>query len=398
MKAVIIGAGRVACGFLAPRLLDSGYEVVVVGRRPESVSAINRGPYLIDVCHPEGSKSVVRVTGARAVAIWDLKRLHEALSGARLVFTAAGAPALPYLTGPLANALLRHLDDLPADGIDVISCENMPNAVALVRQAVAEISSAEEWTEVEANVRFRRAMVWRIVSDCRLTPDGLRLRGDDFERLDVEMPQDSPPLPPIVGAVPRTRMAEAIHEKLHVFNSGHAVAGYLGYLYGYEFIHDALQDEAIVETVITALKEASSWPERVDGDRGLTRMLRGYVSRYDNTALRDSTVRVAARPVQKLSAFERLVLPAWAALTFGRTPLALADSIAAALQFDHWQDSEAVRLQGHISDVGMAQALEDICGLRATDELTQIVLARLAAQEHQLARRRRTLFARAAAR
>jgi mannitol-1-phosphate 5-dehydrogenase len=388
MKAVVIGAGRVACGFLAPLLLESGYEVVLVGRRPELVAALNRGTYLIDICHPEGSTSVARVPGPRAISVWDLKRLDEALAGARLVFTAAGAPALPFVRGPLANGLLRHLDDLPAEGVDVISCENMPNAVALVRQALTDISSPREWEAMQDVVRFRRAMVWRIIADRRLTEDGIRLRADDVDRLDIEAPQDWPALPPIKGAIPRQRMAEAVHEKLHLFNSGHAVAGYLGYLHGFEYIHDALQDHTIAETVITALQEASSWPDGVDGDQDLRRLLRDYVCRYDNAALRDRTVRVAARPIQKLSAFERLVFPAWETLTFGRTPLALADTIAAALRFDYGQDSEAVQLQRQIREAGMTHTLEEVCGLRATDELTQIVLSRLAIQEPALSKTR----------
>jgi mannitol-1-phosphate 5-dehydrogenase len=362
------------------------------------VAALNRGTYLLDVCHPEGSTSIIEVSGVRAVAVWDLKRLHEALSGARLVFTAAGAPALGSVTAPLANGLLRNLANAPPDGVDVISCENMANAAALVRQAVEEVTRPGDLQAVEASIRFRRAMVWRIVSDRRLTAQGIRLRCDDFDRMDIESPRELPPLPPIVGAVPRLRMAEAIHEKLHVFNSGHAVAGYLGYLYGYEYVHDALQDDTIVKTVLQALQEASCWPERVDGERGHRRMLRGYLSRYNNPALRDRTVRVAARPVQKLSAFERLVLPAWGALTFGRTPVALADTIAAAVRFDFWRDTEATRLQAQIRENGVAHTLEEICGLRETDELTQIILSRMAVQELAIAHVRPTGLAQAAAR
>jgi mannitol-1-phosphate 5-dehydrogenase len=381
MRAVIIGAGRVACGFLAPLLAESGYEVVLVGRRPEIVAAINQAEYSIDICHRDGSATVKRVRGVRAIAIWDLKRFHEAIAGARLIFTAAGAHGLPYVTTPLASAVISNLKALHPEGLDIISCENMSNAVALTREAVADLGSEEEWQTVEEAVRFRRAMVWRIVSDRCLTPEGLRFRADDVDRMDIEAPREWPPVAHIQGATPRPKMAEAIHEKLHIFNSGHAVAGYLGYAHGYEYIHEVFRECSLAETVAQALAEAASWPGELDSGESGPDPARAYLERYRNAAIRDRTVRVAARPIQKLGPFERLVLPAWATLTFGRTPVALIEGIVAALQFSHRQDAEATSIQRRVREVGYEKALEEVSGLRPTDELTQLVLARLNSQE-----------------
>jgi len=379
MKAVIIGAGRVACGFLGSLLSESGYEVILVGRRPEVVVKLNRGRYLIETCHADGSASIECVEGVRSILLRDENRLKEALAGARLVFTAVGASGLGEVTGPLAKALVRNLSALPSEGVDIISCENMPNAIALIRQAVADNSSPDQWETVERLVHFRRAMVWRIISDRCLTEDNIRLRADDIERIDIEAPRGRPSLPPIKGAVAQPNMAHAIHEKLYLFNTGHAVAAYLGYLHGFQFVHDALQEPCIGETVARALEEASVWPGSL-GPEESSRFVQSCLSRYANPALRDRTVRVAARPLQKLGPFERLVLPAWHTLTAGGTPLALADAIAAALRFDNWQDAEGARLQRLIATQGVRRALEGVSGLRPSDELTQIVAWQFAAQ------------------
>jgi mannitol-1-phosphate 5-dehydrogenase len=378
MKAVIIGAGRVGCGFLGEALRNSGFEVVVAGGRRDVIEAINGGRYLIDVYYNEVASVSRWVDGVRAISLHDAPALQEALAGARLVFTAVGAGHLTDIIRPLAVGLLNELASFPAAGLDIITCENMPNAVALLRQGMESIATPQERQTMQSAVRFRRAMVWRIVSDRGTLDDILRFRADDVQRMDIESPVGWPPLPQIMGAVARPDMPDAVHEKIHIFNCGHAVAAYLGYLNGFRYIHEALKKSFIRDTVRQALDEAMAWPAIFNGDRH--EIIDDCMRRYANEGLADRTIRVAARPVQKLAAFERLVLPAWNALTSGRTPNALSEAIAAALRFNYWEDGEAMRLRWRIEAAGLERTLQEVSGLRQTDELTQMVLARYAAQ------------------
>ncbi|KKL79655.1 hypothetical protein LCGC14_2012620, partial [marine sediment metagenome] len=98
MKAVILGAGRVALGYLGQMLRESGCAVTVVERRPEIVEAINRGGYIISVCHNGASCSEVQVGGVRAISFSDEYTLARELGEARLVFTAVGAGGLPRVS------------------------------------------------------------------------------------------------------------------------------------------------------------------------------------------------------------------------------------------------------------------------------------------------------------
>ncbi len=378
MKAVILGAGRVALGYLGQMLRESGCAVTVVERRPEIVEAINRGGYIISVCHNGASCSEVQVEGVRAISFPDEYTLAQELAEARLVFTAVGAGGLPHVSQVLGKALQRWLTFSAADPLDVICCENMPDAAASVRRAVRTVVSKSEWEALRERLRFRRAMVWRIISDRSLLDGVVRTRSDGAERMDIEALPSPDVLPPINGAVLRRDMEQAICEKLYGFNTGHGVAAYLGYLRGFRYVDEALQDPFIRSVVTAALLEAGWGLLCNNGHRpDLGQLANEWTARYANATLQDLIVRVARRPLQKLGPSGRLVLPARCALAAGACPWGLGTGIAAALQYDHPSDVEAAQLQKRIKEKGFEQALREIAGLSKTHPLTRIVLSQL---------------------
>ncbi len=375
MKAVILGAGRVALGYLGQMLRESGYAVTFVERRPEIVEAINRGGYVINICHNGASCSEVPVEGVRAISFADEYTLARELGEARLVFTAVGAGGLPHVSEVFGKALQRWLTFSAVDPLDVICCENMPDSAASVRRAVCTVVSKSEWEALRERLRFRRAMIWRIISERSLEDGVVRTRSDSAERMDVEALPSPDLLPPINGAVLRCDMEQAISEKLYGFNTGHGVAAYLGYLQGFRYVDEALRDPSIRGVVTEALVEMGRGL-LCGGDPGLDlrRIADEYINRYANTQLRDLITRVARRPIQKLGPLERFVLPARAAASAGIPPWALASGIAAALMYDSPSDIEAVQLQREIWTMGIERTLTDLTGLRQTEQLAQIVL------------------------
>lgn len=376
MKAVILGAGRVGLGYLGQMLRESGYQVTLVERRPEIVKALNEGGYVIDVCPCDGSRSEAQVEGIRAIPFFDEHSLARELAEARLVFTAVGAAGLPLVSGLLAKALKVWLTFSSSDALDVISGENMPDSAACVREAVRGAVSESEWETLQERVRFRRAMVWRVIPERSLLNGVVHLRADAIGRMDVEALPSLDLLPPLEGMVLRSDMEQAIREKLYGYNTGHGVAAYLGYLRGFCYLHDAIQDPSIRSVVTAALLEAGRGLLCSSGPcPDLRQRAKEYIARYANAQLEDLIVRVARRPLQKLAPSERFLLPARAALATGVSPRGLGAGIAAALLYDQPYDGEAVELQARIKAKGVEQTLVDITGLRKTDSLAQIVLS-----------------------
>ncbi len=88
-RCLLIGAGRVAGGFVAPLLRDAEWEIILVSRSRRVVEAINEGGGLwvrTGADLPEG-RWVGKVS---AVSLWDPGLPHLAAS-ADLLATAVGA-------------------------------------------------------------------------------------------------------------------------------------------------------------------------------------------------------------------------------------------------------------------------------------------------------------------
>jgi mannitol-1-phosphate 5-dehydrogenase len=98
--------------------------------------------------------------------------------------------------------------------------------------------------------------------------------------------------------------------------------------------------------------------------------------RFANRALADPVVRLARDPLRKLAPDDRLVGAARLAEKHGIVPEGLAWGIAGALLFDSSEDPHAGALQERIGRQGLAQVLEDVCGIRSEEALGTLVLAR----------------------
>jgi nucleoside-diphosphate-sugar epimerase len=92
-RCLLIGAGRVAGGFVAPLLRDAGWEVILVSRSRRVVEKINEGGGLW--VRNEADLPKDRWVGeVSAVPLWDPNLPHLA-ARADLLATAVGASALP---------------------------------------------------------------------------------------------------------------------------------------------------------------------------------------------------------------------------------------------------------------------------------------------------------------
>ena len=86
-RAVVFGAGKMACGLLGQLLTHSGYETLFVGRRPEIIEAINRRQgYRLTIAGEKVRRLAIR--NCAACSIRDICRVADAVAGADAVFTA----------------------------------------------------------------------------------------------------------------------------------------------------------------------------------------------------------------------------------------------------------------------------------------------------------------------
>jgi mannitol-1-phosphate 5-dehydrogenase len=371
MRVVIIGPGKIGCGYLSPVFRDAGWEVVLVARTTEQAETIRAaGGFGVRIT---GSGVTRDIEDVRAV-VTGTPAFDRAIASADLVVTAVGVGHVRGLGPLLAQALSARDPRLP---LQVWVVENQDCAPVLeqsVRSAAARTGVALP------PVGFAGAVAEVAVSRGDWRGHGRPVFvGDPIRRLRVDQSRLIAPLPrlPAVEATPCYRAR--LQEKLFVFNAGHALCAYLGRLRGHRSIDAAVRDRFLRPLVAGSMLEAaralaSAYPG-LNGD--VHEWVAKAMRRFEDAELADPVERVARDPLRKLRPNDRLVGAAkLVRATDGHVPLHFALGIAGALLHRNEHDEEAVRLSRMLERNGLAHVLRAVCGLAPEDELALAVAQR----------------------
>jgi mannitol-1-phosphate 5-dehydrogenase len=383
---IVVGAGRLAAGYVAPLLADAGWRVVLVGRSPEVISAVQAwGGVTVCVVGPGSRRRWVG--GVGAVDRFD-PGLPDLVARADLVAVSVGPGALGEVGGWLGPLLRGRLDARPQP-LNVLTFENHRRAPELLAEGLLT-STPSLATEIGHRLGLVGAAAWQVVSRREVGPGGLTLHTDGVVEAYLDSTAMIGGVPPVDGSLPGPVPVEPFDawmaEKLWVFNGGHAAAAYLGALAGCVTVDEAMARPQIRAQVRQVLVESSSALASMRG-ADHSHDLDAVLARYADPSLADPVSRVAREPRRKLAAGDRLVGPAVAARAAGIVPVALAQTMAAALAYREPTDPQAVTLAGEIDLVGPAEVLEMISFLHPGDELSALVCANY----EELTRRKVTL-------
>jgi mannitol-1-phosphate 5-dehydrogenase len=377
-RCLLIGAGCMAGGFVAPLLRDAGWEIILVSRSRSVVETINEGGGLwvrTGADLPEDRW----VGGISAISLWDpgLPRLATRVD---LLATAVGASALPDVGRTLAP-LLRARLAASEDPINVITFENHRRAPELLAARLIEEDPFLAPT-ICRTVGIGGAAVWRTIPHRTITSQSIRFDVEGADECYADALALIPGAPPLDGSVPGIELVRAFDdrmiEKLWIFNAGHAAAAYLGWQCGCRTVREAMERPTVRAAVAGVVTEAQRAVEAYLGRRPGSvplppRSSNRILDSYANPRLDDPIVRVAREPRRKLAADDRLTGPAIACLAAGFRPLALVDAMAAALSYAEPNDPQATDLQHEIELLGPEEVLARLGSLDPQDELVQLV-------------------------
>jgi mannitol-1-phosphate 5-dehydrogenase len=365
MKAVLIGPGRIGCGFAGHLLAQAGYDLTFVGRGDIVDHLARVRSYRVRLVDNARVTEAV-VSGVRALRCED-PRAVEAIAQADLVGVSVGTAGLAAIAPLLAAGLARRA--LP---VNVLAFENAPDAAAILsREVTALLPSA-------ARHGFSGALVSRIVTR-RLGdvagPEPLTFVGDPPTTFVAHGPSLRGRLPPVPGLVAVDDYQAWVVKKLYTFSAGHATTAYLGALKGYRYVHAAIRDREIRARVVAAMEEgrrglAARYGAALAGSGG---DLDAIVARFENAALNDPIERVGRDPRRKLGCHDRLLGAARLAEVAGVRPARLAHAAAAALCFECAGDPSACALQREVAEHGPAAVLESVAGLERESGLVRLV-------------------------
>lgn len=386
MRVVIIGAGKIGCGYLAPLFHVHGHQVVLGCRTDDTVRRVlaSGGSWRVRVTGSD-EPDAGNVSGVRPVVV-GRPEFTAAVVDADLVVTSVGVGNVESLGSPLATALASRTRP-----IDVWVVENADSAPSLA--AAMQASAAANGLRL-SGVTIAGAVASVAVSRGSWLDHGTpEFVGDQHRRLTVDGSAALARRPALTGVTYSSQYLARLHEKLFVFNTGHALTAYLGWLRGHRTVAQSITDPFVRPLVAGALLEArralvATYP-RLVGDRRVDQIidLHGPVAealaRYADAELDDPVRRVARDPLRKLGPRDRLLGPVALMRGLGGPPPAhFALGAAAALLYGFHDgqvlaaDAQAASLRSDLDRDGLLPVLQRVCGLQPDDAFAQAVASR----------------------
>lgn len=357
---------------------ESGFEVVFVDVVPETVRLLNeRRSYPIRLA--QENPETLTVSNVRAVSGLDVDAVAEEIRTADLMCTAVGVNVLPRVAPTIAAGIKARAKAGVEAPINIIICENLQHMAAFLKGKVKEALPEEIHAYLEDKVGFVESVVGRMVpvmTEEQKREDPLLVIVEPYKHLPISRSGIKGEFPEIAGIEPENNFQAFVDRKLYTHNAGHAAAAYFGYLRGYEFVYQAMQDPQIVSVVRGALKETGKALIAKHGFDPVEHQahIEDLLSRFANVALGDQVRRVGGDPMRKLSPEDRLVGGAKLATEYGINPACLCKAIAAALHFNPEGDPSAPRVQELVKQEGPAGALAKISGLSSASPLTEEIV------------------------
>jgi len=336
----VFGGGSVGRGFLGQLFSESGYEVVFVDMVQPLLEALAKGSYTLRLSGLTTSEDLT-VGPVRAIDGRDSRAIEDAVASAVVLATAVGVRALRAIAKPIAAGLVLRWQNRAKGPVNIIICENLHNAPEVLRGYVLEALSADGRSVLDKRVGFVPAVIARMVP----VPTAQQQASDPA--LIVAEPYKVLPVPEVVGMEPVSPFVAYVERKLYIHNASHALLGYLGYLRGYEYGYEVLDDRVVRKWVDAALDESvrALVAEYNFGTVEMREHVQDLFMRFRNRALADPVSRLARDPLRKLGPQDRLVGAARLAERHGIVPDGIAWGIAAALLYDNPDDALAVELQ-----------------------------------------------------
>jgi len=377
-RGVIFGAGNVGRGFLGQLLSESGYRVLFVDVYEPLVRALaERGSYTLQLV-TDSKVEELEISGVSAVSSFDREAVAQAVAECDLAATAVGVGALPKLAPTVAAGLEQRR--LAGRGpLNLIICENLRNAPDLFAEMLRPHLSKEGRAFLQEQVGLVDAVIGRMVPliPKEISEQDLSLiMAEPYKVLPVNRDRFRGEIPDVVGMEARDNFAAYVDQKLFTHNAGHAMIAYLGYLNGYEYGYQALNDPLVRGLTEQAMEESSDALVRRHGINPAEQYahVQDLLLRFRNHRLGDTIFRLGRDPIRKLGPEDRLAGAARLVVETGGRPTALAWGIAAGLLFDPAEDESAQRLQSLLRERPIEVVLQQVSGIEPGSQLSDMVI------------------------
>lgn len=378
-KAVVFGAGNIGRGFLGQLFFESGYETVFVEAAPSLVALLNeKKSYPLWIMSDEETRKI-EIGRVRAVPAWDKKAVAGELKKTDVCAVAVGVRNLKKVAPLVAAGVAERARSGISQPLNVLVCENLRLAAKVFEAEIKENLAAEFYPYFDEKIGLVETVVSRMVPtvpEALKEKEPLLVLAESYKNLPVARSGFKGEIPAVAGFLPVENINAYEELKLYIHNMMHAVCAYVGYLKGYRYIWEAVDDPEIRRILDGASAEINE--ALIKKYHFLSGELRDYGSdlfkRFANTALGDTVFRGGRQPLRKLGSSDRLVGAARLCLDFGINPKHVLFALAAALRYNYKDDEEARDLAKMVSEKGAGYVLQEICRIRPDEPIYTVIL------------------------
>ncbi|TGZ78449.1 hypothetical protein EX30DRAFT_343172 [Ascodesmis nigricans] len=373
--AVHFGAGNIGRGFIGALLSKSGYHVTFADIADPLIDALNKY-HSYDIQILDVDKRTEQITNVSGVNSKDADALKSAILNASIVTTAVGPAVLKIVARSIAAGISERRQQ-GKEYLNVIACENMTKASAVLRDEVLKhLPNQEDKDYLSQYVGFPSCAVDRIVPPFEEGKNILSVGVEAFFEWIVEKPEFRGPVPDIHGMKLTDNLVAYVQRKLFTLNCGHATCAYLGNLKGYATVEESLKDPWIEKIVRGAMTESGKALCKKHGFEWSKHQqyIEKIMNRFRNPYIKDDVKRVGRDPLRKLAPSDRLVGPVKMAKEFGLPFDNLLKSIAAALWYENEEDKQSVEIRSRIQKGEIEDLVEDVLGFEKGSEDARHVL------------------------
>jgi len=366
--AVVIGAGATGRGHVAQLAAESGYSLVFLDKDQALCDALRRaGSYSVRLV--SAHSRTVTVSGFQAFHTSEQEAFYAAFRDAPVVFTAVCPGNLRDAAAEMRGPFIRWLGERGTGFKNVLCCENMNHSSTTFRSFLVEGLPAPLVERVDARIGFSDTMVARVVAK---PSDPRELLGEEYSEWTADRTALRGPDVPCVKTLEFVDdQARYLQRKLYIHNTVHATIGYLGFLRGYTYIHEAARDPEIMAVCEKAIEESGWAIEREYGFPAdvIAKYRSALTEKVVSPELPDEILRVVREPARKLGPEERFLGPAALMLKHGRKPQYLLYGLCAALLARIPGDEQSARIA--------SLSLPEIAGTAVPEEILSRVEALL---------------------
>lgn len=373
-NVLIIGAGKIGRGFIAHLLYKSGYKIWLLDASKDVVERLNKEKkYRIDIAGANDDTTEY-ITIEEAFTLDESQKVAAVLNSIGIMASSVGAGNIKKVAGYIRDILL---DTGRKNVLNWIICENATNPAKTIKDVLLQNADAEFEAFVQSKLGLIETQVLRTgmpATEEVLMHEPLALRMQDWWTLPLDKDAFIGPIPNVKGFVPKTNFSNELLRKLYTFNGTNGPIAYVGWVNGYNILHEAA---LAYPEYVREIQEESAFGliQEFGLDETEQREFMALaLKKYTDPAINDQIERNAADTKRKLSKDERLVGPALLCLKHGKMPHAHAKAIAAAFYYDGSIDAGTREVQETVKQEGIEAAIKKYTTLDESSPLYTLVL------------------------